>query len=246
MPFPFAPIPRAPGSWDDVFEHQAIEMSISHNMFIRGLNALYAQAEGIQEAQVQPFVFFALTMLEMLHHHHTIEEELIFPFYEAKLGAGSMEGNVEQHHAFMAGLTDLEEYLKSVKEGAAAYSGTTLVQKLDSFSDALVEHLHDEIPTLEAEKLRKAFTEQDFTNLNKDLEKRILAEVSLLTTLPLSFVLHEKASAPFFPPLPKPLMWAAKNVLSRWYAASWAFGPCDMDGVIKPGLGNEPLAPVSA
>jgi hemerythrin-like domain-containing protein len=79
----------------------------------------------------------------MLHHHHHIEETLLFPFFETKLGEHSMDHNVEQHHAFMDGLTDLETYLKQVQDGSATYSGKTVVAKLDSFADTLIEHLRD-------------------------------------------------------------------------------------------------------
>jgi hemerythrin-like domain-containing protein len=79
----------------------------------------------------------------MLHHHHHIEETLLFPFFETKLGLHTMDHNVEQHHAFMAGLDDLEAYLKGVQSGTETYNGTTIIQKLDSFADTLVEHLRD-------------------------------------------------------------------------------------------------------
>jgi hypothetical protein len=39
------------------------DMSISHNMFIRGINAIYAQAEGIKEEQVKPFTFFCISFV---------------------------------------------------------------------------------------------------------------------------------------------------------------------------------------
>ncbi|KAJ7455305.1 hypothetical protein B0H11DRAFT_2067585 [Mycena galericulata] len=243
MPFPFALIARPPGDWKDIFDNQAIDMSISHNMFIRGINAIYAQAEGIQEAQVKPFTFFCISFLGMLHHHHQIEETLLFPFFETKLGLHSMDHNVEQHHAFMNGLDDLENYLKEVQAGTATYEGAKIIEKLNSFTDLLVEHLRDEIPTLESSKMRAAFTKKDLEGLEAALGKRIMQEVSLVTTLPLGLICHDKSTATYFPPLPTPIMWVVKYGLFRLHSDAWAFGPCDVNGTVKPGLGNDAPIP---
>ncbi|KAJ7761942.1 hypothetical protein DFH07DRAFT_814594 [Mycena maculata] len=239
MPFPFALIARPAGDWQDIFDNQAIDMSISHNMFIRGINAIYAQAAGIQEAQVKPFTFFCISLLGMLHHHHQIEETLLFPFFETKLGLHTMDSNVEQHHAFMDGLTDLETYLKAVQADTETYSGATVIAKLDSFTDVLVEHLRDEIPTLDANKMRAAFTKKDLQDLEAALGKRILAEVSLTTTLPMGLICHDKSTAPYFPPLPKPILWVVQYGLFYLHRDAWAFAPCTVNGVVKPGLGND-------
>ncbi|KAJ6531963.1 hypothetical protein B0H19DRAFT_1189353 [Mycena capillaripes] len=245
MPYPFTLIARPPGDWKDIFDNQAIDMAISHNMFIRGINAIYAQAEGITEEQVKPFTFFCISFLGMLHHHHHIEETLLFPFFETKLGLHAMDHNVEQHHAFMDGLSDLEEYLKGVQASTATYSGQTIIEKLNSFTDVLVEHLRDEIPTLESSKMRAAFTEKDLHDLETALGKRIMKEVSLVTTLPMGLICHDKSTASYFPPLPKPILWVVQYGLFRLHSDAWAFGPCDVNGVVRPGLGNDAPIPTA-
>ncbi|KAJ7227378.1 hypothetical protein GGX14DRAFT_629689 [Mycena pura] len=252
MPFPFPVLDCPPGNWKDIFDNQAIlaialnvcsNMAIAHNMFIRGINAVYAQAEGIKKDQVKPFVFFCVSFLGMIHHHHHLEETLLFPFFETKLGAKAMEHNVEQHHEFMDRLNDLEKYLKEVQAGKVSYNGTTIIEKLDTFSDSLVQHLADEIPTLESSKMRAAFTVKELEVFEAEFGKRILKEVSLSIDLPLGFICHDKSTAPHFPPLPTPVMWLAKYGLFRLHSDAWAFGPCDVHGVVKPGLGNDSQLP---
>ncbi|KAJ7170811.1 hypothetical protein C8R43DRAFT_1120546 [Mycena crocata] len=235
--------PRPPGDWKDIFDNQAIDMSISHNMFIRGINAIYAQAEGITEEQVKPFSFFCIHFLGMLHHHHHIEETLLFPFFETKLGLHTMDKNVEQHAAFMDGLTDLETYLKAVQEGTATYKAATLIEKLNSFADILIEHLREEIATLESSRMREAFTKKELEDLEAALGKQILKEISLVTNLPMGLICHDKSTAPYFPPLPKPILWIVQYGLFRLHSDAWAFGPCDVNGVVKPGLGNDVPVP---
>ncbi|KAJ7067100.1 hypothetical protein C8F01DRAFT_1079288 [Mycena amicta] len=225
MPYPFPLVARPPGDWKNLIDNQAITMSIAHNVFIRGINAIYGQANGIQDGQ-----------FEALHHHHHMEESFVFPFYEAKMGENAMAHNVEQHHSFMGGLDNLEAYLKAVQEGTAVYDAATLLEKLDSFAEQLVEHLHEEIHTLELSKMRAVFTEYDLKDLDAQISKRAMKEISLVTSLPLVLICHDKSSAPYFPPLPAPALWIAKYALYYLHSDAWAFGPCDVHGVLKPGF----------
>ncbi|GLB40033.1 putative hemerythrin HHE cation binding domain [Lyophyllum shimeji] len=244
MPPPYAVIQTPPGSWDDIFDRQAIEMAISHNMFIRGLNAIYFHAPNVREGQVQAFAFFCNSLLGLIHHHHHMEEEIIFPLYEEKLGAGAMEHNVQDHHAFKAGLEDLETYIQDIRAGRATYDGKLVTEKLDAFADGLVQHLNDELPTLESSKLRAKFSKKDLEGLAASLEKRIMKEVSLTESLPPGLVLHDRTTAPQFPPLPKPILWLTKYGLYHIHSDAWAFGPCDVHGTLKPGFSNH--GPVAA
>nr|GAT56030.1 predicted protein [Mycena chlorophos] len=209
-------------------------------MFIRGLNAIYAQARGVEAAQAKPFALFCVCLFEMLHDHHHTEENYVFPFMDAKLGTVAMEHNKEQHQAFLGGLEEVDEYMKVVQAGSEVYRGEKVVEMLDRFADELVLHLHEEIDTLEASKMRAAIPEKDLLDLNARVMKHIRSEASLTTKFPFSLICHETASAPYFPPIPAPVLWTAKNVLYHVHSDAWAFGPCDKHGVLKPGLGNDP------
>jgi hypothetical protein len=114
-----------------------------------------------------------------------------------------MDNNVEQHHAFMPDFHDFEEYVKKVHAGTEPYSGTTVIEKLESFSDALVQHLDEvcrlrcqEIPTLESNRLRAVFTKKELADMESDLLKIILKDISFFTTLPMGLVCHDKSTAP--------------------------------------------------
>ncbi|KNZ73103.1 hypothetical protein J132_01289 [Termitomyces sp. J132] len=211
MPAPFALLQRAPGNWDDIYDRQAIEMSISHNMFIRGINAVYLQTPKIRKHEVKAFAFFCNSLFMMIRHHHTIEEELLFPFFESKMGPNAMGQNLEQHHQFQEGLDDLERYIKKVLGGQAVYDGSLVIKKLDSFADDMVKHLHDELSTIESSRMRAAFTEKELEDAVHVLKKRVLKDVSLTIVLPLGLILHDKSTAPQFPPLPKFVLWLVRH-----------------------------------
>jgi hypothetical protein len=68
---------------------------------------------------------------------------MLFPFFESKLGLHTMDHNVEQHREFLGGLDDLEVYVTAVQNGTAEYNGKTVIEKLDSFTDTMVQHLRE-------------------------------------------------------------------------------------------------------
>ena len=116
-------------------------MAVAHNAFIRGVNAIAAQASHIRESEVQSFVQFCLALSEVIHHHHALEEAVYFPAIEQRIS--SMKDNIAQHKAFVPQLDEYEEYLNSVKEGKVKYDARVLLQKLHTFADGMVVHLGD-------------------------------------------------------------------------------------------------------
>ena len=79
----------------------------------------------------------------MIYHHHALEEEFLFPEYEKKLGKGAFHGNIDQHGEFGPQLHDLKDYIKAVQRCTQDYIGDDFVQKINSFSDILLQHLAD-------------------------------------------------------------------------------------------------------
>ncbi|KAJ7860169.1 hypothetical protein B0H13DRAFT_1901142 [Mycena leptocephala] len=238
MPFPYPTIPRPPGDWKDPFDNQAIEMSLVHNLFVRALNAIYAQAEGIRDDQAKAFAFFGMIYCQGVHHHHHTEETYLFPKYNEKLGANAMDQNIEQHHAFLDGLNDLESYFKEVHAGTTPYNGAIVIQKIDGFADDLVLHLNEEIATLESSRMRAALTAEDLKDIEDTVKKIVLKNISFFKGLPMGLVCHDKSSAPHWPPLPKALIWATQYGFRWRHNDAWEFAPCDIFGNIRPGRGN--------
>jgi hemerythrin-like domain-containing protein len=84
-------------------------MALAHNMLLRGLNSIYLQAPHIAPADAGDFISYAKCWVEVLEHHHKMEEDRIFPWIEEQTGEeGIMEGNVEQHRKPFAKLSENE------------------------------------------------------------------------------------------------------------------------------------------
>ncbi|TFL03959.1 hypothetical protein BDV98DRAFT_563320 [Pterulicium gracile] len=226
-PYPFIPIP--PGSIDEPFEHNAINMAAAHNVFVQGINAIVHHAPNITPEKVDPFMTFCMAVFESIHHHHSVEEAVFFPEIEAKLGKGAMSGNIDEHHLFVPQLAEFEEYLGRIKKGEEKYDGGVLLERLNGFTDVMLEHLNHEVETLDPARLRAAFTARELKVIGDKVFKAAMSDVDYHIVMPLVMVSLNPAT-PWFPPIPLPVRWAIRFYFSWKHADAWEFGAVDFRG----------------
>ncbi|KAL2851044.1 hemerythrin HHE cation binding domain-containing protein [Aspergillus pseudoustus] len=238
-PFDVVPSPRYTDKKADpkaIFT--ANEMAVSHNIYIRGLNAIYNQAEQVTTVpDIRDFLTFCQIWIEVIHHHHSLEEEIMFPGIEQDLGKeGIMQENLEQHHQFESAMQEFKGYVERVGKVGEGYEATVLKALVDKFGTLLVRHLHEEITSLlqigkefdtSAEVLKKNYLA---------FEKELVATSSWTRHHPFIFGCRDAtfedgvngnwpADVPFFIP------YVISGVLSRKVGAGvWRFLPSDFHG----------------
>jgi hemerythrin-like domain-containing protein len=132
----------------------ATEMTNIHNALLRGLNAIYLQCPQVTElSDTADFMLYVKAWGDLVHHHHNLEETILFPEIEnlaKKAGKAQavMATNLDQHHKFEAGLLHTIKYAGDVLDGRVEYNSTELKGLIDGFASELTQHLHDEIETL--------------------------------------------------------------------------------------------------
>lgn len=131
----------------------AVGMTLIHNVLIRGANAIYLQCINVGKMGTDKdkidFANFAARWVELLHEHHTGEEESIFPgINELTETPGLMDGNVAEHEEFQVGLEKFNKYVLAVADGRDEYDGQKMKDLLDTFMSTLHHHLVSEISTL--------------------------------------------------------------------------------------------------
>ena len=159
--FPLIPITYSP-DWD-FSDHAAtfsIDMTLIHNVLIRCLNSIHEHAVSIpaSSADVIPFAGYALAWVAIVHDHHHGEEDIVFPFIQTKFPV-DMQKNLDEHKAFLEGLSALEGYLKAVyrKEKDVEWDGEKVRTLIEAFGDNLVEHLHEEVSTYSSPSIINPF-----------------------------------------------------------------------------------------
>jgi hypothetical protein len=123
-------------------------MAFGHNAVLRGINCIYLQALNVKEpGDIEDLLFLTKIWTKWLINHHEMEEERIFPGFDKVAGThGLLNTNVEQHHIFSGALETLLAYATSTSP--SNYSGKRLQAIINSFSEPLCKHLHEEIDTL--------------------------------------------------------------------------------------------------
>jgi hypothetical protein len=215
-------------------------MAVLHNGLIRGLNSIYLQAPHLSPSDHADFILYCQGWSGILHAHHHGEETTIFPDIEAKSGvAGIMEVNVSQHHSFQPGLEEFDQYLLTPP---AEFSGSRLVELIDGFAPALVQHLAEEIPTLM--ELREYRGKLDVMQILNDEGRKIIGNLNktlFLTSLTANMDrTFEGGIHKLYPDAP----WVVRKILIPWIwpwpkRKVWRFGSTTTRGLPK----ELPLAP---
>ncbi|KAI0717752.1 hypothetical protein C8T65DRAFT_640702 [Cerioporus squamosus] len=127
--------------------------------------------------------------------------------------------NHEQHEAFLQPLGDLLKYLDTVT--ADKWDAATFRAKMDDLLFPVMEHLADELDSLDAEKLTAKFSEDELQAINTATHK---AQSTGDSKLELPFVVQNLPPGCEFPPAPG----FVKNILGPWmfywkYARLWKY-----------------------
>lgn len=228
-------IPIPDGDWKDVFDSQAIEMALMHNIIIRSFNSLLYYSGEVQPGTPEFISFLRYTreVCAQVHRRHNDEENLYFPFLESKLGDGRMAGMVAAHEALVKPLAAFEDLVQKMIIKPHEWDLDLFRNSIYRFMPILREHLKDELKIVDATELRKHFTEQDF----KEYEKRFIKD-AIKSFVPsrgpqLVFVNGDFVNGAWFPRFPPPLVFLVKHVLFKLHSDMWAFGCCDRDMKLK-------------
>ncbi|KAG8927455.1 hypothetical protein FRC01_007467 [Tulasnella sp. 417] len=229
-------LPVPTGDLNDVHEMQPVRMAILHNIILRGFNSMIYYSGEITAGtkKYTSFLNYCNEVINFVHHHHSIEETLFFPWLETKLGEGAMGGNLEGHEKFRAPLAAFEELLANLRSGKATWDLETFRKSLYDLVEVLRPHLEEEIETLRPEKLKDHVPAGEFREKEKEAEKQIMKETSLIRDIPIFFINGDGVNGAWFPPLPAPIAFLAKYPLWSIHSDWWVFGSCDKHRRVKP------------
>ena len=144
---------------------------------------------------------------------------------------GALHSNTEQHESFMDGLTVFTKYVTTTT--SSGYNGLTLRHIIESFAPKLIEHLHDEIPSL----LSTHIIEDEKALMNVWTQASAMAQKDsdLYVAGPFFLGCQDKTfridgMEGDFPGVP----WVLETVVRGWYArrhaGAWRFLPSDLNG----------------
>ncbi|MGW6973455.1 hemerythrin domain-containing protein [Streptomyces sp. NPDC054952] len=128
------------------------EMVVVHRVFRRESALLPRLVRAVPDGETTRATQIATHVAEYmtgLHHHHTVEDETIWPLLRERAADEELIARMEEQHAridrSLAAVTDrVPGWLRT----AGREAGEDLVQALDEHHSALLEHLDDEERTI--------------------------------------------------------------------------------------------------
>jgi len=125
------------------------DMVVVHRAFRREFALLPRMVRAVPPgdfAQVGVICTHAREMITMLHHHHTGEDELLWPRLRERveIDADLVDRAEAQHEVISRLMAELDDALRRFAETADPRSGSELASVLDQVSIALNEHLEEE------------------------------------------------------------------------------------------------------
>ena len=141
--YPLIPLTINPllATIDEDFQNLfSADMTLVHNVIIRGINSIWRNAPLVKPGDAQAFAGYCLVCMDVIHVHHSGEEAFIFPFLQTKLDMGH---NLEQHEAFHGPMEVFKAYMERVQSGKEEYDGQKAQSLVEDFGELLVTHLHD-------------------------------------------------------------------------------------------------------
>ncbi|KAH9933649.1 uncharacterized protein BXZ73DRAFT_46312 [Epithele typhae] len=204
-------------------------MAWTHLVVWNSWRAAYFYADKVPTGDFEAFHQYATRSIQFLVEHHDAEESSLFPELEKKI-PGSMAKNEEQHKAFLGPLGDMLKYVES--STAEKFDAATFRGQMDAILPAVMEHLAEELDTIEAGKLSDKLSEEEITALNTALH---MAQRGDDNKFALPFVVQSLPPGCGFPPAPG----FVKTVIGPWmlywkYASLWKYTAYPWKASLEP------------
>jgi len=155
-------------------------MAVAHTSFRRELKLSAAAVRRVEPGDLRRARQVADHVdlwLGLVHHHHTIEDELLWDRLTQRVGAEQaplVQLMEDQHHGVARLLAEASPLVSAWRASAAAEDGSRLASHLADLSTALCEHLHAEetrVLPLMAQHIRseewEEFTERGMESIPK-------------------------------------------------------------------------------
>lgn len=209
------------------------EMAVVHRVFWRGLPMVAGLVRGTPPGATgrsEPIAVHLDFLLNGIHHHHTGEDETIWPLLlERAAPQAELIERMEAQHAVVAERSvQVRSLLDGWRESAA--DGEPLAVAIDEFTTALVEHLDDEEAHV-VPLIRAHITASEWERFGQETFEKFTNPQKLIATGTLEDVATAEEAAWFIGGLPVPIKVMWRLVGRRKYARYIA----GVRGMSRPG-----------
>jgi hemerythrin-like domain-containing protein len=167
-------------------------MALVHNTFIRALNSIYLHAPLIapgNKSLARDMLTYCKCWVALVALHHQAEESFLFSAFEKRIptAKGILATNVRQHDEFHSGLAAFKKYVEIALAGGEPYCSEKLLKLVDEFSEPLMKHFTDEIPTLM--RMQEAGQREEVMKIHEEFEVIVRKNINVVIFHPSYFMI---------------------------------------------------------
>jgi len=123
----------------------------AHETLLKGLDSVEQQVRDDHSGDLANWLGYVDAWAACVHHHHSIEEKVLFPLLERK-GLG-VHTELEQHEKLHADLEALSARTTKGRADRSEYSADQLASLLAELAPNFRQHLEEEVAHLTCERL---------------------------------------------------------------------------------------------
>ncbi|KAL6301166.1 hypothetical protein BKA93DRAFT_828452 [Sparassis latifolia] len=164
---------------DDIYMKIHWEMARVHKLIQFNTSAHIDDAEN--------YLGYAGHWVDMVHHHHSFEEEISFPRWAPYLSTTTEQS---QHKELMTELYRFQEYIAAVAAKSEPWSATKAEAHAQALLPPLMSHLVGELHTLDPDALRRSgLTAEALTDISDAVIKATQTSLDMHKDIP-ALLLH--------------------------------------------------------
>lgn len=157
----------------------------AHNLLLRGLNSIYLQAPYVSiPTDIKDLLIFCRAWIHTVNVHHSYEDSILFPGLIKLTGCEDIvSAEQESHRVLHEGLERFGDWIRGVEADLQKWSWdgeSGLGAVLDSFANAFVKHLGEEIDMLRSLKSYESQQLVDVWERMEDEVKKIVNKDTLV------------------------------------------------------------------
>lgn len=135
-------------------------------MFLSLQTSCDRMVEPANNHTARDFIELGLTFLEELEMHHQREDGFLFPKLAVRMPEFGTESLLaDQHRRIHKDASALDLYLHECQTGAKDFDRAKVKKMMGAFSETLLDHLDREVYALRADRIRQAWTLDEFRKI---------------------------------------------------------------------------------
>jgi len=220
---------------EDIFDQQALTLSLVQNVIIRGYNSIlhYCGEVQLHTPKYAAFLVYCTSMNKLLERYIYGLEDRAFPYLRDTLGPLTVKKASSARRTLTSPFQYFRSLIIALQNRKTTFKSLLFRDAVYEMMEPLYDLLRKDSELFEPTRLRRFAR----TTRKKDTDfwaiSKVVADASLSEEVPLMFVNGDSVNGSWFPEL-STTSSLLKSALWKTRSEIWTFGSCDKNMKVKP------------